>query len=310
MRQFWLKDKKTLNNWNFTPENPRQEYGGCVFANVKGLGFENDIEQTQVEIDYFINKVVSKNKTITGTLYFVSPIHAASFQEFIGDFSKQFELHYSPDGSVIAEDQLSRTWYKNVVISKLDKAERNRAGWYECAFELKTQSDIWRRDIEINSNQGEQFGSPLVYPYFYPFVYGGQNTIAVDITNIGRDTGCEISIKNTNETGNIVNPSWILEHSYLDQLSQKVDELQYAKFNIQLQPGRTLIVDSGTLTQRAIVKNDEGTIYENVRNSEEINFDYIDYIVLKNGANKIYFNIGVGNTADISLKYCEMRELI
>ena len=35
-----------------------------------------------------------------------------SFINIGGDFGKQFELHYAPDGDVIATDQLSISWYK------------------------------------------------------------------------------------------------------------------------------------------------------------------------------------------------------
>lgn len=312
MRQFWLKDIKTQAVWNFTPTNPREEYGGCVFASVKGLGFENNIEQTQVSIDYFIDRVASKNKNITGILYFKSPKHKESFQEFIGDFSKQFELHYSPDGSIIASDQISKSWYKNIIINKLDTGERNKLGWYECDFSMTTQSDVWKRDIELISNGLELFGTPLTYPYFYKTTYGGAETLALDITNFGRETGCTIEIVNTNDSGNIENPSWILINKYTDIMGNEQQLYQYAKFNVKLRPNRKLIIDSNPLNQRALIESMTENIYnyENIRNNEEIDFDYINYITIPNGQNTIYFNIGGGNQADISVKYSEMREFI
>ena len=310
MRQLWLKDIATGLTWNLSPINPQETADGCAFCTIKGLGYEATVEQSQVGVDYFVNKVNSKNTSISGYLYFNGTLHAEEFYKYIGDFGKQFELHYAPDGDVIATDQLSISWYKLITINKIDKNEKNNAMWFEVPVVFATQNDVWKRDIDISGSSPVVAGTPHYYPYFYDYVYGGLNTIAVDITNTGREVGCVISIKNTNETGNIEGLQWTAENSYYDKYGNPQTTMQYAKFNVILQPTKTLTIDSNALTQRAIVTNITETVIENVRNAEEADFDYIDYISLKNGVNSIYFNIGTGNSAEISISYQEQREFI
>ena len=92
------------------------------------------------------------------------------------------------------------------------------------------------------------------------------------------------------------------ENSYYDKYGNPQKQCNTQNLMLYYNPQKTLTIDSNALTQRAVVTNITETIIENVRNAEEADFDYIDYISLKNGVNKIYFNIGTGNSAEISNK--------
>ena len=58
--------------------------------------------------------------------------------------------------------------------------------WFEVPVVFATQNDVWKRDIDISGSSPVVAGTPHYYPYFYDYVYGGLNTIAVDITNTGQ----------------------------------------------------------------------------------------------------------------------------
>ena len=328
MRRFWLKaDNGTV--WNLAPDNPRDTRNGCFFGNVAGLGLENDFAQTQVKVDYFIDNVLSKNVNISGVLYFSSDRHVDSFYNFIQDTQRTFELHYSPDGRIIATDQISASWYKPCGIVKLEKRGKNFAGWYECPVTFKTQSDVWRRDIFISSSQPEPFGEALVYPFFYEYEYGGAAVWAVNITNAGREVEPIIEIINGGETA-VENPYWVNEHISTDVYDREVKVFQRARFNIALHAGRTLLVDSraianGLSAQRAVIlNNSDGRLMENVYNrqqidsikgldvtgEQEIDFDFINFISLPTGENRLYFDVGGQQGVNIKISYQENRELI
>lgn len=312
MRTFWLRSPEGAV-WNLTPENPYSDRGGCFFNNARGLGYENAITQTQVNFDYFIDSVLSKNKNISGTLYFNSDNHVDNFYDFVRDFSRTFELHYSPDGRIIATDQLSASWYKPCVITLIDKNEKNSALWYEVPITITTQADVWRRDISVISGTPETFGQPHVYPYFYTYFYGGQGALAIDINNTGSTVSPVIEIMPTGESP-ITDPLWTREYKYTDIYGIMQSEPQRARFNIILRPNMTLLVDSralvgGKSAQRAVVLNTAGEPAENVFSSQETDFDYINFIDLPKGDNRIIFTLGT-TEVKIKISYTEQRELI
>ena len=302
MRSLWLVNQKTNEIWDLLPKNPYLHYGGCLLGGPKGFGYSNTIKQNQIEADYITSSVQSSNVAITGVLYFVNDAHVENFQKFIGDFREQFLLYYSPDGSVEPYDQLNKTWYKPVTIKTVDKKEKELSGHYEVAVTLTPQSDVWKRDIDIQIVGGELANEPLVYPYVYDYILDDNNLTAIQFTNEGRKVGCKIQI--TNNTNDAIG-------SDVDGISWFNDatNLQQAKFLLYLRQGESLVVDSNPLSYSAYVIHTNG-VQEEIMSLQEPSWDYINFIEIQNGFNKIVFNLDTKEGIDISLTYYEQREIV
>lgn len=313
MRSIWLKNPETGAIWDLLPKDPTLTDGGCALIEPSGFGYSQDVTQEQVEIDYFVSQIKSKNQNITGTFYFNNDKHLQNFQKYIGDFRKQFLLFYSPDGEYEPYDEISSPFYKPVIISSVKKGEKSIYGYYECETTFATQTDVWKRDIYL-SIKGELVmqGEPLVYPYIYPYVLGGRNLYAIEINNSGREVGCIVRIKNNTE--NPINQSeWFIDHIYVDDYGVQHTETQRSKWyteetDIILQKDYELYVDSNATTQEAKVTYSDGTS-QSVVAWQESSWEYINFIRIKNGFNRIVFYIESENV-DISVTYQEQKELI
>ncbi len=312
-RQIWHKNPETGAIWNLLPDDPYSTDGGCACIDPKGFGYSQEITQEQVETDYFVSQIKSKNKNITGVLYFNGDEHLQNFQKYIGDFRKTFLLFYSPSGEYQPYDQISSPYYKPVKISVVDKEQKTLSGWYECDVTFVTQSDVWKRDIFLFMDGARKMrGEPFVYPYIYPYVLGGQNLYAIDIPNDGREVGCIIRIKN-NTAVPITQLEWFIDHTYKDDSGELHTETQRSKWytdnsDVVLQQNYELYVDSNATTQEAKVNYPNGTS-QSVVAWQEPSWDYINFVRIKNGANRIVFYIDSENV-DISVTYQEQKELI
>ena len=83
MRQMWLEKIKTGVIWDCLPQNPYSKENGCFFAHPNGLGYEQDITQKQVNVEYFINKINTKNQEVSVEAYFNGVDHLKNFVDFI-----------------------------------------------------------------------------------------------------------------------------------------------------------------------------------------------------------------------------------
>ncbi len=312
-RQMWLKNPETGEIWNLLPSDPYCVTGGCAFVKPQGLGYEQTVTQEQVEIDYFMSKIQSKNKAISGTLYFNGTEHKRNFQQFLGDFRRQFLLYYSPDGDFEPYDQINSPFYKPVTVSSVDSTEKTTDGWYECDTTFVTQSDVWKRDIYLQIKGERMFaGEPLVYPYTYTYVFGGRDVYTIDIPNDGRETGCIVKIKNNSDKP-LSQVEWFIDHTYKDVYNIEHTETQRSKWftqntDVTLQKDYELYVDSNATTQEAKVTMSDGTS-QSVVKWQEPSWDYINFVRIKHGANRIVFYIN-SNNVDISVIYQEQKELI
>lgn len=363
MRQMWLEKKDTKLIWNCLPDNPYKTEGGCLFGNPQGLGYQQEITQNQIDVDYFISNIKSLNQEVIVEAYFNGNEHLSNFVDFIGDFSAPMYLYYSPDGSIQPYDQISNPYYKPVVISTFEKSEMNTAGWYVCQIKFTSQSDVWRKDytysvklkesdFEASSYQevsslliAENVGkvihyigedSPsrnlkkdhyyriittgtnviytedigfnkLFYPYTYPYVFGGTNTLAISIDNKGRETGCIVKITNTGDTP-ISDIEWFAEHTVVDRYGNANTTPQRAKFFTTLRKGYTMYVDSNSTTQEAMVIYPNDTS-QSVVNQQEPSWDYINFVRLKHGTNRFVFYVANRNV-DIRIQYAELKEVV
>ncbi len=315
-RRMWLQNPETKEIWDLLPDNPYDsEQQGCAFLGIKGMGYQQNVTQEQVEVDYFISAISSANKSITGILYFNGGKHLQAFQAYIGDFRRQFELYYSPDGEFEPYDALSSIYHKPVVISQVEKTEKNEFGWYDCSATFTTQSDVWKRDIyySLATDIKKDVGEALVYPYTYEYTYGGRNVYSIDIPNDGRESGCVIKI--TNKSNAAMNKvEWFIENKFIDAYGIEQETVQrsawyFTDSNVQvtLQENYTLYVDSNATTQEAKVIYPDGTS-QSVVNWQEPSFDYINFIRIKHGSNRLVFYLT--QDADIEVYFQEQKELI
>lgn len=300
VRKFWFVNPATGERWDLTPDNKYATYGGSPIVNVKGLGFNNNVEADQTGVDYVPTKITSKNVEITGTIYFYNDNHKNRFMQFIGDFETQLEFHYSPDGKIKCSDLISPSWYKPVILS-MTIGEKGKLGYYEVSVSMKTLSDVWKKDITVKTNDPQYIGEGHIYDYFYNYVYNGKDTLACNITNFGREVGCLIKIKNN---GNVIltKPEWYSEYIYTDNYGNEKTEIQKGRFNVNISNNYELQVDSNNTTQRAELKNYADDTMLNIINLQELNWDYINFIRLKHGDNRVIFFVNVENVS-ISLTY-------
>lgn len=307
MRSMWLEKPDTKLIWDCLPKNPYNTNGGCMFANPSGLGYSQEISQNQIDVDYFIKNIKSLNQTVNVEAYFNGDEHLTNFVNFIGDFTQPMTLYYCPDGSIEPYDQISRPYYKQVVISGFEKGEKNTAGWYVCKIEFTSQSDVWRKDYEYKATVSEQqVGEPLFYPYEYPYNFGGTNTLVINVDNAGRETGCVVKIKNNDSTA-ISNPEWFCEHIVIDKYGNQITEVQKGKFFVSLAENAELYVDSNSTTQQAKVINNNNE--ENVAYAQEPSWDYINFVKLKHGTNRFVFYVNLSSVT-ITIDYAQLKEVI
>ena len=318
IRKLWLKNPETGTIWDLLPEKPYNTNDGSALLDIGGFGYNQSVTQSQVETDYFISEILSSNKNITGTIYFNGDNHVENFQKYVGDFRRQFYLYYSPSGRFEPYDSISSIYYKPVIITQIGKKEKDKFGWYLCDVSLTTQSDVWKRDIyySLSTQEIEKLGEALVYPYKYEYVYGGRDIYSFAIENDGRETGCIIKITNNSETP-MSKVEWFIENTYVDYDGRTHQSIQRSAWYFQnntshtgvvLRRGYTLYVDSNPTTQEAkVIYPDETN--QSVINWQEPSWDYINFIRIKHGQNKIVFYIE-SEDVKIEVIYQEQKELI
>lgn len=319
MRSMWLEKKSIARGqvstdiiWDCLPKNPYETTGGCFFAKPSGIGYEQDISQKQVDVDYFVNKIQTTNQEVTVQAYFNGVEHLSNFVNFVGDFEEQMLLYFSPDGSIQPGDRISKPYYKPVVISKFDRGEMNEMGMIVCNVSFKPQSDVWRKDYqEKQEGITESSASSLTYPYTYPYVFDEQNVLSLSVENGGRETGCVVRIKN-NSSSPLSDIGWTVTRTVVDKYGNAVEEVQRARFFVALSTGDEIYVDSNSTTQEAKVVQGSGTVNEteeSVVSLQEPSWDYINFVRIKHGTNRFIFNIEDANV-DIEVDYSELKEVI
>lgn len=311
MRNIWLENIETGATWDLLPKDPYITDGGCPMVLISGMGYSQDVTQNQVGVKYFISQISTKNTKPTGTLIFQNDQHIARFRDFVGDFRKQIRLYYSPDGQFEVGDQISAIFNKKVALSDFNKGEMERTGIYKIPVTFTPQEDVWSRDFiyRVNVDTTEQ-GEPLIYPYTYPYMFGGRSAIQIEIPNSGRETGCIVSLKNKSGT-QIRNVEWFCDHISTNQYNIEKVDTQRAKFYVSLSTDTEFVVDSNALTQEATVKNlTEGTS-QSVVSQQEPSWKYINFIQLKHGTNRFIFYVdNIQNEIELTVTYTEQKEII
>lgn len=316
MRKIWLKKIDTGEIWDLLPDDPHNEnVMGSPLLSIKGMGYKQSITQNQVDTEYFISQISTANVPITGIMWFRDDDHIKKFQEYIGDFRNQLYLYYSPSGEYEPYDQISAPFYKKVILTQADKTELTAYGDYEISVTFATQDDVWNRDVYYQINDLSEVGQALVYPYIYPYEYGGRNALAIEINNKGREVGTVVKIKNNSDTNSLSNIEWFIDRDYVDYygVAHEHADVQRSRWNLSLPPKAELVVDSNPLTQEAKVNyydNDDNYIdSQSVIDLQEPDWDFINFVRVMNGQGRIVFYI---ENADIGItfSYKEQKEII
>ena len=87
MRRIWLQKIDTGDTWDLLPQDEFGKFDpkvqGSPLLNLGGMGYTQQITQNQIETEYVITKILSKNAPVTGTMYFDSDRRVTEFQKFI-----------------------------------------------------------------------------------------------------------------------------------------------------------------------------------------------------------------------------------
>jgi hypothetical protein len=292
MRRLWLKKGAAV--WDLTTDTftGRNNF----LANPDGLGVKAKIDSFEVERVAFVENVRLEAAEISGKLYFRGYAQFAAFAEFIGyvETTAPMCLYYStaeqkPDFNSIDE------WYKLVLIKELKKSEVDaKTGMLICDIKFKAVSR-WKKD-RIITLELSPFGTPLTYPFFYPYIYGGQNNVAVAINNTGNlPTHCTVRIEAETDTP-------------LFRVIQNNVIVEQARYNVYIRTGSHLIINSDPASQEASLFT--GNNREDVYYLGEKDYTYSNFITIPSGESMFLFTARNSQFGRVTLTYSLQRELI
>lgn len=270
--------------WDLRPAPGYDKNHASYFGTLDGTGFETKLSFTRVSNDFVQTDEDAQQIDIEGTFQFKTHTALDNFGTFTGNFEGELKFYYDPTGKYKSTDtDISAVWYKTVRITKFSAAEEDKdhSCWKVKAAFTPTSAN-WKKDVTTASTINGVGDELHVYDYWYGFYYSDKGQVVGYIDNTGGRIGCEISIYNDGDTV-ITGLSWILTcGSYTE----------YASWDVSLQPGSTLIIDSNPLTQRAVVEstNELGVVTDlDVSDSQEPNPSYINFVDILPGENRIAF---------------------
>ena len=265
----------------------------------QGLGIRTRVNSFSVENVYFIENITTQTQNIQGVLVFSGYEHFSRFVDFIGNVNTTtpLKLCYSTDGTNHTTPN-NTPWYKEVIITDLRKEEIDR---HYAALRIPiifTALSRWKQDIEITLELART-GTPLTFPYVYPYFFGGSNNMAVEITNNGLPTGARIRTEGITDTP-------------LFRLIRNGEILSQAKYHLTVGANQHLIVDSDPARQEASLYTISGhnLIREDVYNAGEADYAFANFINIPSGTSWFLASATNANFGRITLSYSEMRELL
>ena len=298
MRKFWLENEFG-KKWNLTPKDPYDK-DSSFFADPSGLGIQTKVTSYEVENTCFIEEIETQTQTISGNLYFSSYEHFTNFVEFVGNINTTtpLKLYYSTEG-ISFDYSLESEWYKLVLINEIDKSEIDyKTGFLKCKVKFMCLSR-WKKDkkivLELN-----RYGEPLVYPYYYPYFYGGSNNLAVDIDNEGNlPTSCVIKIEAVTDTPFV-------------RVIQDGEIKDQAKYNLIVNENSYLLIDSSPDSQEASLytKVDDNYVKEDVYYIGEKDYSYSNFITIPSGKSTIVFSATNTDFGKVTISYSIQKELV
>lgn len=281
--------------------------GNSMFIGLDGSGFEQKLTFTTVDDDFILTDEEATQVDITGTMYFASQKAISAFETFTGGYKDAVKLYYDPTGNTEPENEDGTVWYKQVRVAKMPMAEQDSKTslWIsKCTF--TPYSAMWKKAITQVASVTKNSDDVHIYDYFYDFTYGSTSTLACTIYNEGAPVGCVIEIINISSS-EIATEQWTLDIN---------GTRYYALFNTSLPGADTandkyygLYVDSNPLTQECTKyiyhKSGEGYARDtdessdSMVNAQEPNPQYINFITLGHGTNRIIFS---GTDANVFIR--------
>ena len=292
MRRFWLKKDGVIWDLSASDFTGRANF----MASPQGLGVKVKIDSFEVERATFIENVKLEGAEISGKIYFKDYAQFTSFADFIGhvETPEPLRLYYStavakPDYNSIDE------WYKLVLIKELKKGEIDvKTGMLICDIKFAGQSR-WKKD-RIITLELSPFGQSLVYPYIYPYFYGGTNNIAVVIDNRGNlPTHCTVRIEAETDLP-------------LFRVIQNNEVVEQARYNVYIRAGQHMIVNSDPANQEASIYT--GTNREDVYYLGERDYTYSNFITIPSGESMFLFTARNSQFGRVTLSYSLSRALL
>ncbi len=298
MRKFWLENEKG-KIWNLTPKNPYDKRSS-FFGEPEGFGIKTKITSYEVENTCFIEEVETQSQTIVGDLYFSDYDHFTAFVNFVGNINTKtpMKLYYSINGHS-HDNPLESEWYKLVLINELKKSEIDyKTGFLKCEVKFACLSR-WKKDRQIVLELS-RYGEPLVYPYQYPYTYGGSNNLAVDIDNEGNlPTSCIIKVEAVTDTPFI-------------RIIQDGEILDQAKYNLIVKENSYLQIDSSPNKQEASLYTlvDGEYIREDVYYIGEKDYTYSNFLTIPSGKSTLVFSAVNTDFGKVTISYSIQKELV
>ncbi len=298
MRRFWLENNSG-KLWDLTPRNP-YETKSSFMGEPDGLGIKTKITSYEVDNTCFIEEIETQTQTITGKIYFSSYEHFTKFIDFIGNINTKtpMKLYYSTN-NVSFNNKLESEWYKLVIVNELTKGEIDpKTGFLQIKVKFMCLSR-WKKDKKIILELS-RYGDPLVYPYFYPYYYGGSNNLAVDIDNEGNlPTSCIIKVEAVTDTPFI-------------RILQDGEILEQAKYNLIIKEGSYLIIDSSPNKQEASLYTwtDNEYVREDVYYIGEKDYTYSNFITIPSGKSTLIFSATNTDFGKVTITYSIQKEVV
>ena len=293
MRRFWLKNNGRI--WDLS-SNDLSGTNANFMADPQGLGIKVKVESYEVERATFIENVKFESTEISGKIYFNGYEQFTAFAGFIGsaEIAEPLRLYYStaemkPDYDSIDE------WYKLVLIKELKKGEIDiKSGKLICDVKFQAVSR-WKKD-RVMTLELSPFGQSLVYPYVYPYYYGGQNNVGVHIDNTGNlSTHCTVKVEAETDLP-------------LFRIIRNGEVIEQARYNVYIRSGSYLVVDSDPANQEASLWT--GTNREDVYYLGEKDYTYSNFLTIPSGESLFLFTARNNQFGKVTLSYSLQKDLV
>ena len=293
MRRFWLKKGSKI--WDLSSSDLSGAAANFM-SDPQGLGLKVKVDSYEVERATFIENVKLETSEISGKIYFNGYEQFTAFAGFIGSVEtvEPLRLYYStaeakPDYNSIDE------WYKNVLIKELKKGEIDvKTGKLICDIKFQAVSR-WKKD-RMMTLELSPFGQALVYPYVYPYYYGGQNNVGVYIDNTGNlPTHCTLRIEAETDMP-------------VFRIIRGNEVVEQARYNVYIRDGSYLIINSDPAEQEASLYT--GTNREDVYYLGEKDYTYSNFLTIPSGESLFLFSARNSQFGKVTLSYSLQKELI
>ena len=290
----WLENE-TGETWDLHPKKIRTAGSAAFLRDLTGTGFKRKLTYAQIGDDFAETDDKAEQVLLSGTIIFDTPAKLQEFGVFTGGFDKYVKLCYDPAG-LLGPGALGKPWFKQVKINELKGGTVNQYGFLEYPISFTPKSALWRKETTVASSTTVVDAKAHVYNYTYPYFYQTDRKLYLVINNGGSKIGCMIKITN-NSSVPLTKTTWTATSENGAQ--------QYASWlnGTTLEAGRTLIVDSDTASQRAVVEYQGSST--DVSQTQEPNPQYINFIELESGDNTIIFDLGEIDNIDIEVSYTE-----